>query len=202
MRDIGFIRGRWVRRFHKPQYTKSPTLDPTVVDELKVSPPRMTLGDVPPRYKVEEEVRVKVSHKAVGPGGLPVEVLTFLADEGDLDTLETSTISSSLCGRRSTCRNTERTKRSRCCTSRKIGRSVERIVVSPSLRTPEKYFAKLTARGLSDYCESEYIARGSVGLQMLALHRRYHARNATPAETAEEEGHTAVPVRFRPHLCL
>ena len=36
LRHIGLIRERWVRWSHKLLNTKSSTLDPTIVDELKV----------------------------------------------------------------------------------------------------------------------------------------------------------------------
>lgn len=52
------------------------TLDPTIlVDEIKVFPPCMPLDDVPSRYEVEEAVRAMANRKAVGPDGLPTELL-------------------------------------------------------------------------------------------------------------------------------
>ena len=57
LRNIGLIRERWVRWFHKLQNTKSPTLDPTITDELKVWPSCSPLDDVPSRYEVEEAIR-------------------------------------------------------------------------------------------------------------------------------------------------
>ena len=35
LRDNALIRERWVRWFHKLLHTKSPTLDPSIVDELE-----------------------------------------------------------------------------------------------------------------------------------------------------------------------
>ena len=66
--------------------TKSPTLDLTIVDELKVWPPCMTLDDVPSRYAVDETIRAMANRKAVGPVGLLAELLKILAD-GDSDVL-------------------------------------------------------------------------------------------------------------------
>ena len=57
IRDIGLIKERWVRWFHKLLNTKSPTLDPTITDELKVWPPCSSLDYVPSRYEVEEAIR-------------------------------------------------------------------------------------------------------------------------------------------------
>ena len=67
--------------------TKSPTLNSSIVDELKQCPPFRSLDDVPSRYEVEEAIRALASRKAVGPDGLPAELLKVLADEGELDTL-------------------------------------------------------------------------------------------------------------------
>ena len=39
LRDKALIRERWVRWFHKLLNTKSPILDPSIVDELKQWPP-------------------------------------------------------------------------------------------------------------------------------------------------------------------
>ena len=68
--------------------TNSPTLDPTCVDDLKVRPPCMPLGDVLSRQEVEETIQAIANRKAVGPGGLTDEVLKTLTDEGDSDTLQ------------------------------------------------------------------------------------------------------------------
>ena len=50
MRDVGLIRERWIRWFHQLLNTKSSTLDPNIVDELKVWPPCNPLDDAPVRY--------------------------------------------------------------------------------------------------------------------------------------------------------
>ena len=87
LRENAFIRERWVRWFHKQLNTKSPTLDPSIVDELKQWPPCRPLDDVPSRYDVEEAIRALANRNAVGPDGLPAELLKVLADEGELNTV-------------------------------------------------------------------------------------------------------------------
>ena len=52
LRDNALIRERWVRWFHKLLNTKSQTLGPSIVDELKQCPPCRPLDDVPSRYEV------------------------------------------------------------------------------------------------------------------------------------------------------
>ena len=78
LRDLGLIRERWVRWFHKLLNPKSPTLDPTITDEIKVWPQCSPLDDVPSRHEVEEAIRAMTNRKAVGPDGLPVEPLKVL----------------------------------------------------------------------------------------------------------------------------
>ena len=73
--------------FHKLLNTKSPILDPSIVDGLKQWPPCRPLDDAPTRYEVEEAIRALANRKAVGPDGLHAELLKVLADEGELNTL-------------------------------------------------------------------------------------------------------------------
>ena len=87
LRDIGLIRERRVRWFHKLLNPKSPTLDSTITDELKIWPTCSPLDDVPSRYEVEEAIRAMADRKALGSDGLPVELLKVLVDEGDSDNL-------------------------------------------------------------------------------------------------------------------
>ena len=49
LRDNALIRERWVRYFHKLLNPKLPTLDPSIVDEVKQWPPCRPLDDVPSR---------------------------------------------------------------------------------------------------------------------------------------------------------
>ena len=81
LRDSALIRERWVRWFHKLFNIKPPTLDPSIVDEIKQWPPCRPVDDVPSRYEVAGAIRVLANQKAVGPGGLPTELLKVLADE-------------------------------------------------------------------------------------------------------------------------
>ena len=52
LRDKALICKRWVRGFHKLLHTKSPTLNPGIVDELKQWPPCRSPDDVPSRNEV------------------------------------------------------------------------------------------------------------------------------------------------------
>ena len=137
LRDNALIRKRWVRWVHKLLNTKSPTLDPSIVNELEQWPPCRPLDDVPSRYEIGEAIRELANRKAVGPDGLPAEILKFLADEGELNTLGKFydiIVAVSRGGGVS--------QQLRCFTRRKIGLSEAIIVASPSWPTPAKYSSK------------------------------------------------------------
>ena len=57
------------------------------MDELKQWPPCRPLDDIPSRHQVEEAIRALANRKAVGPDGLPAELLMIFAGEGELNTL-------------------------------------------------------------------------------------------------------------------
>ena len=138
LRDNALIRERWVRWFHKLLDTKSPTLDPSNVNELQQWPPRSSLDDVPSRHAVEEAIRALANRKAVGPDGLSAELSKVLADEGELNPLgKFRDIIVAVA-----CRNNENMQRLRCFRKRKIGLSVAIIVASSSWLTPAKHSSK------------------------------------------------------------
>ena len=89
LQDNALIRHRWMEWFPKLLNTMSPTLDLNIVDKLKQWPRRRSPDGVPSRYELEEAIRALGRCKAVGPEGLPAELLKNLADEGESDTLET-----------------------------------------------------------------------------------------------------------------
>ena len=120
LRDNAFIRERWVRWFHKLLNTKSPTLDQSIVDELKQWPPCRRLDDVLSRCEVEEVIRGLANRKAVGPDGLPAELLKVLADEGELNTLEKFLDVIVAVWREVACRDNGKMQRLKCFTGRKI----------------------------------------------------------------------------------
>ena len=87
LRDNALICERWVMLFHKLLNTKSPTVDPSIVDELTQWPPCRPLDDVLSRYEVEEAIRSLANRKSVGPDGVLAGFLKVLADEGEANTL-------------------------------------------------------------------------------------------------------------------
>ena len=66
---------------------RSPTLDPSIVDDLKKWPPCRPLDDVPSRYEVEEAIRALANRTGVGADGCLAELFKVLADEGYFNTL-------------------------------------------------------------------------------------------------------------------
>ena len=75
LRDMGFIRNRWVQWFSTSLNTKSPALDPNIVEELKMWPTCTPLDDLPSIFQVEETINSMSNRKAVGPDELPTELL-------------------------------------------------------------------------------------------------------------------------------
>ena len=131
--ENALIREWWVRRFHKLLNTKSPTLDPSIVDEVKQWPPCRPLDDVPSRCEVEEAIRPLTNRKEVGPDGLPAELfLKVLADEGELNTLGKFHDVIVAVWRGGGVPQQWKVQRFRCFTIRNIGLSVAIIAASPS----------------------------------------------------------------------
>ena len=74
LREVEFIRKRWVRWFHTLLNAKSPRLDPNVEEDLHQWPEKMTLGVQPTRQELTVAIRSSVNGKAVGPDGVSVEL--------------------------------------------------------------------------------------------------------------------------------
>ena len=72
LRDKGEIRSRWVRFFKTLLNTKSPKLDPTIIEQFPARPVELALGDPPTMHDVEDAIRGMANEKAVGPDSLPV----------------------------------------------------------------------------------------------------------------------------------
>ena len=75
LRDAGLIRERWVRHFRSLLNAKSETLDPTVISKIPQRPVAEALGEEPTEDEVAAALRSMANAKAVGPDGLPAELL-------------------------------------------------------------------------------------------------------------------------------
>jgi len=75
LRDQARIRERWAGHYHKLLNTKSLKLDPTIIDLVPPRPLKLSLGNEPSIDEMMEAVKGMSNWKAVGPDGLPVEVL-------------------------------------------------------------------------------------------------------------------------------
>ena len=82
MRDVEVIRERWVRWLHTLLNTKSPKLDPNIVEGLEQWPEETTLGNQPTMQALTDAIRSLANGKAVGPDGVPVELFK-IALNGD-----------------------------------------------------------------------------------------------------------------------
>ena len=144
--------------------TKSPALDPTIAGELIRWPPCRPLDGVPPRYEVEQAIRTLANRKAVGPDGLPVELMSGPTKENRTRS-ESFTRSLSPCGEEVECHHDGIMQRSRWCTRRNIGRHVASIVAFLSWLTPATFsstslrVALVTTANARTFCR-----RNNVGL--------------------------------------
>ena len=127
-----------MRWFHKLLNTKSPTLDPSIVDELKQWPPCRPLDDVPSRYEVEEAIRALATRKGVRPDGLLADLSKVLTDEGELNNLGNFHDIVVAVWRGGDVPQQWKDATTEVLTRRKIGLSVAVVVASPSWLTPAK----------------------------------------------------------------
>ena len=190
------IRERWVRPFNKLLNTLSPTLDPSIVDELQHWPPCRPLDDVPSEYEVEEAMRALANGKAVGSDAPPAELMKFFADvrrRFHHPRSETSTISSSLCGGGVAHSNNGTMLGLRCFTRRNVRLSVTIIVAPALVAHADKVLLKVITGRPSDYCERENILTkeqcgfrpqySTVGMMFVVRRLRELARKDTPLYT-------------------
>jgi len=82
LRNKGEIRSRWVRFFNTLLNTKSPKLDPTILERFPTRPVALSLGDEPTMIEMTEAIRSMANEKAVGPDSLPAELLKL--DDPDI----------------------------------------------------------------------------------------------------------------------
>ena len=75
LRDKGRIRERWVRFFRSLLNSKSDMLDPDIPKRLPQHPVASALGIEPTEEDIATARKAMTNAKAVGPGGLPAELL-------------------------------------------------------------------------------------------------------------------------------
>ena len=75
LRDKGRIRGRWVRFFRSLLYANFDMLDPDIPKRLPQHPVASALGIEPTEEEIATAIKAMANAKAVGPDGLPAELL-------------------------------------------------------------------------------------------------------------------------------
>ena len=75
LRDKGRIRERWVRFFRSLLSSKSDMLDADILKRLPQHPVASALGIEPTEEEIATAMKAMVNAKAVGPDGLPAELL-------------------------------------------------------------------------------------------------------------------------------
>ena len=73
--DKGRIHERWVRFFRSPLNSKSDILDPDITKRLQQHPVASTLGLEPTEEEIATTMKAMSNTKALGPDGLPAELL-------------------------------------------------------------------------------------------------------------------------------
>eukprot|EP00752_Nemacystus_decipiens_P015067 g13423.t1 len=86
LREASLVGSRWSRHFAQLLSTKSPTLDPRVLDRIKRWHTYAPHNDIPSPLEVEEAIRGMADRKSVGPDELPADVIKLFLD-GDQDLL-------------------------------------------------------------------------------------------------------------------
>ena len=82
LRDVEFIRERWVRWFHTLLNAKSPRLDPNIAEGLDQWPENMPQGAQPTMQEMTDAICSFANGKAVGPDGVSFELFK-IALNGD-----------------------------------------------------------------------------------------------------------------------
>ena len=67
LREKGLIRDRWVQWVSTLHNTKSPALDPNIVEELKVLPPCTPLDNLPSMFEVGEPIKRMPNERLFNP---------------------------------------------------------------------------------------------------------------------------------------
>ena len=75
LREKWRIRERWVRLFHSLLNSKSDMLDPDISKRLPQHPVASALGIEPTEDEIATAMKARANEKAVGPDGLPAELL-------------------------------------------------------------------------------------------------------------------------------
>ena len=75
LRDKGRIRERWVRFFRSLLNSKSDMIDADIPKRLPQHPVASALGIEPTEEEIATAMKAMANAKAVGPGGLPAELL-------------------------------------------------------------------------------------------------------------------------------
>ena len=136
MRDVELIRERWIRWFYTLLNTKSPKLDPNIAEGLEQWPENTALGNQPTLQELTDAIRFLANGKAVGPDGVPVELLkiTLTGDPALRQRLLDIVVG---IWRGETFRNSK-TPSSGSSTRRKIGQSTATTGISRWWRTPAR----------------------------------------------------------------
>ena len=168
LRDKGRMRERWVRFFRSLLNSKIDMLDPDIRKRLPEQPVASALGIELTEEEFVTAMKAMANAKAVGPDGLPAELLKLgLHKTGP--SWWSSADSPPSSGVRGKFHSSGKTWSLPYSTRRVTRRSVETTAAYRSCHTRVRFFLQVVARRLSAYCEA--YRRSSAGFDRIARPR-------------------------------
>ena len=143
LRDKGCIRERWVRFFRQLLNSKSDTLDPDIPKRLPQQPVASALGIEPTEEEIATAMKAMAHENAVGPDGLPAELLKLGLQQDRTILLEFHRLTPSS-GARGTSHSSSsgKTRSLQYSTKRATRRSAETTAASRSCHTRVRFSLK------------------------------------------------------------
>ena len=172
LRDKGRIREIWVRFFRSLLNAKSDMLDPDIPKRL----PQQPVASAPEIEPTEEEIaaamKAMANAKAVGPDGLPAELMKFGLQQDTGPSYWSSTDSPPSSGARGKPHSSGKTRSILYSTRKAIRRSVETTAVSRSCHTRVRCSFKWLPGDLAlTVRRRNFCRRSSAGFDLIARPR-------------------------------
>ena len=140
LRDKGRIRERWVRFFRSSLNSKSDMLDPDIPKKLPQQPVASALGIEPTQEEIATAIKAMANEKAVGPDGLPAELLKIGLQQDRTILLEFHRLTTLIWRGKS--HSSGKTRSLPCSARRATRRSAETAAASRSCHTQVRFSLK------------------------------------------------------------
>ena len=171
LRDNGRTRERWVRFFRSQLNAKSDMLDPDIPMRLSQQPVPSALGVEPTKVKIATAMKAMANAKAVGPDGLPAELLKRELQQDRTILLELHRLTT-LIWRKEKVPQQWKNAVITILTRRTTRRSAETTAASRSCHTQVRFSLKwLPGSSALTVRRRNYYRRSSAGFDRIALKR-------------------------------